>query len=30
MQTQSEIAEIFIDIVTKYGTDRMYRLVLEM
>jgi len=30
MQTQSEIAEIFIDIVTKHGTDEKYRLVLPI
>ena len=30
MQTQSEIAEIFIDIVTKHGTDKKYRLVLPI
>jgi hypothetical protein len=30
MQTQSEIAEIFIGIVTKHGTDEKYRLVLPI
>ena len=30
MQTQSEIAEIFIDIVKKHGTDKKYRLVLPI
>ena len=30
IQTQSEIAEIFIDIGAKYGTDEKYRLVLPI